>query len=315
MPEYHCGVEVQAALDAGFDVQYYKLHRDLSIDEEDLEQRLETSPGPVFAIHYFGFAQPGVRRIADRCRELGVPLIEDCAHALFSATGAAPLGSIGPISIFSFRKSLPLYDGGGLRVVDFPFTLPDRPGASPQTYVDALKQLAKGVLGARGKAALGRLRKAGDESAPGVPAWEQQDPWYSRGFSTLSRRIAASCDPAAIVRARRSNWQQVHARLAGIDACRPVWDRLDEGTCPLFHCVWVRDRDVLMQRLAARGVETFRFGARPHPTLNLVQYVDSHIYRERILALPIHQDLSRQALDWAVDNFVAEVNAHSPLDR
>ena len=70
-----------------------------------------------------------------------------------------------------------------------------------------------------------------------------------------------------------------------------------------------------MQRLSARGLETFRFGARPHPSLDLTRYPDSQSFREEILALPVHQDLSPDALDWLLENFMAEVHAHRPLDR
>jgi dTDP-4-amino-4,6-dideoxygalactose transaminase len=104
MPEYHCGVEVQAAIDAGLNVRYYRVSRDLSVDEEDLERRLRACPGPVLLIHYFGFAQPGVKRIAQLCQELGVTLIEDCAHALFSSHGEIPLGAFAPVSVFSLKE-------------------------------------------------------------------------------------------------------------------------------------------------------------------------------------------------------------------
>lgn len=85
MPSYHCGVEVQAALDAGFEVCFYRVRSDLTIDESDLEAKVSVRPGHVMVIHYMGFVQPGSRRIASLCARLGVMLIEDCTHALLSS--------------------------------------------------------------------------------------------------------------------------------------------------------------------------------------------------------------------------------------
>lgn len=51
MPGYHCGVEVQAVLDAGLDVRFCRVRPDLAIDLDDLEAKVTGRPGPVFAIH------------------------------------------------------------------------------------------------------------------------------------------------------------------------------------------------------------------------------------------------------------------------
>lgn len=116
LPSFHCGVEVQAALDAGFDVGFYRINPDSTIDEDDLEHKLCTQPGVVVLIHYFGFPQPGIQRIAQFCRRLECVLIEDCAHSLFSRHQGRALGEFAPVSVFSLRKSLPVFDGGALQV-------------------------------------------------------------------------------------------------------------------------------------------------------------------------------------------------------
>src|SRR5215217_2045490 len=54
MPEYHCGVEVQAAIDAGMTVRYYRVQPDLTVDEAWLHGQLRAQPGPVLLVHYFG---------------------------------------------------------------------------------------------------------------------------------------------------------------------------------------------------------------------------------------------------------------------
>src|SRR5688572_12680295 len=58
MPSFHCGVEVQAALDAGLAVDFYPVRADSNVDYAELEARVRARPGPVLLIHYFGQGQP-----------------------------------------------------------------------------------------------------------------------------------------------------------------------------------------------------------------------------------------------------------------
>jgi len=49
MSAYHCGVEVQAVLDAGLQVEFYGIRPDLTIDLDDLERRVvaQRDAGPI----------------------------------------------------------------------------------------------------------------------------------------------------------------------------------------------------------------------------------------------------------------------------
>ena len=65
-------------------------------------------------VHYFGFPQD-MAAIAELCREQRLYLIEDCAH-VFGAQPALELGKHGDVSVFSWRKFLPLFDGCDLLI-------------------------------------------------------------------------------------------------------------------------------------------------------------------------------------------------------
>jgi hypothetical protein len=170
-------------------------------------------------------------------------------------------------------------------------------------YELLLKDAIRFVLGQHLTESIRSLRAAIADPNPATPDWENQVPCYRKGFSLLSRRLASSADPAAIVEARRLNWQRVHVRLSTHPEHRPVWDNLPARTCPLFYCFWVRDRDALMKRLLAEGVETFRFGARPHPSLDSSAYPESEYLRANILGFPVHQNLDPRSIDQALDTF------------
>ncbi len=306
MPSFNCGVEIQAAMDAGFTVRYYRVAPDLSVDVEDLERRLRNCPGAVLLIHYFGFPQTRVEMISQLCRELGSVLIEDCAHALFSSLGGTPLGSFGDASVYSLRKSLPLYDGGALQINRSEFKITPRLKRATVPFKVFVKDSIRRTADSRLMGAFRRWLASGRKGPPKAP-WETQAPCYSKGFSLLSRRLALSASPDDIVSARRRRWQRVHGRLSGLKEHHAVWDHLPDGVSPLFYCVRVRDRDILMNRLLASGVETFRFGAQFHPTLDLSLYPGNLEMRESILAFPVHQDLDPNSLNEALDIYCRSI--------
>jgi dTDP-4-amino-4,6-dideoxygalactose transaminase len=301
MPSFHCGVEVEAAIQAGWKVDFYRIQPDLSAGLDDLERKLKREPGAVLLIHYFGFPQPGLHQIASLCSRLGCVLIEDCAHALFSCEGAQPLGAAAPVSIYSLRKTLPLFDGGALRVnptllagvCKEPFRAPEAARFSLDPYRVCLKRGVRGLIGDRMTAIYRRWRWKDEEPAHShqPPADLYSEDRYDLSFSALSRRIAASADPAREAARRRENWQSLRAQLPVRRDYELTFDSLPDGVCPLFLCVRCGDRDGLMDRMAARGVETFRFGASPHPRLDPEAYPEAAILRSSIVGLPVHSGL------------------------
>jgi perosamine synthetase len=290
MPAFHCGVEVQAAMDAGAAVDFYRIRPDLSVDVEDLFSRLARRPGPVLVIHYFGFPEPAIARIASECRRHHVALIEDCAHALFSRTGEMELGSYGSVAVFSFRKTLPVYDGGAMVAVAGVALPPQRaPWKAPYSF--AAKDVLRGMMGCGVTRFYRRARfgvDAEDHPETRVNTVILEDRSYDRDISALSRRLLASVDRDEVARRRRENFNVLSKLLA----CRDlVYTEAPDGVCPLFVVARVANRPQLLARLAREGVETFVFGEFAHPTLESGMSEAHRSLRDTLIGLPIHQQL------------------------
>ncbi len=292
MPSFHCGVEVQAAIDAGLEVGFYRIGSDLRMDLQDLATKLRSKPGPVLAIHYFGFGQPEIEALAEICNGAGVTLIEDCAHALFSRHAGRELGEFAPLAIFSLRKTLPLLEGGALKA-NASLEAPPHGEFSTVPYSLYIKYGIRACLGEGFAAAYRRWRwgPEGDAHEPTPPSLERDR--YEDRMSAVSIRLAGAADPARIVDRRRRNWALLDARLGGISK---VFETLADGVCPLFLPIWVDERRTLMRRLDAQGVETFLFGAYPHPRLNPDEFPETRRLREAILCLPVHDQVSESGL-------------------
>jgi dTDP-4-amino-4,6-dideoxygalactose transaminase len=106
-------------LDSGARTCFYNLNSDLSVDMANLEQKLLTGSFRVLVvIHYFGRTEiqlAAIRELADRH---GVLLLEDLAHAFFSALGAGDAGNVGHVSLYSLHKMFPFAQGGLIRYLD-----------------------------------------------------------------------------------------------------------------------------------------------------------------------------------------------------
>jgi len=84
---------------------------------EHIEPCLNERTGAILATHLFGRPCP-IEEIADLARARGVPLIEDCAHALGVRVQGKPVGTFGDIGMFSFAegKNMPCMGGGAIAI-------------------------------------------------------------------------------------------------------------------------------------------------------------------------------------------------------
>jgi dTDP-4-amino-4,6-dideoxygalactose transaminase len=89
--------------------------RDLNIDPAEVERRIGPRTKAVSVVHYAGYPV-AIERIAELCRDRGVTLIEDAAHAPSATVAGRRLGTFGLAGCFSFfsNKVLACGEGGAL---------------------------------------------------------------------------------------------------------------------------------------------------------------------------------------------------------
>jgi dTDP-4-amino-4,6-dideoxygalactose transaminase len=88
---------------------------DGNIRAEAVPDATWSSIAAVLTGNTFGLPDPVVA-LAERCHRLGIPLIEDAAHALETEVGGRPIGSFGTVSVFSLSKHFP--GRGGVLALD-----------------------------------------------------------------------------------------------------------------------------------------------------------------------------------------------------
>lgn len=301
LPSFHCGVEVQAALDAELSVEFYRIKAELTVDREDLRLKLDRRPGTVVLIHYFGFGQPEIAAITRDCADRGSVAIEDCAHSLFSKYAGRSLGEFAPLSIYSLRKSLPLYDGGALRlntnllreIAAAPFEQPQLRRFSFDPYMLRLKREVGRIAGPQFIRLIRKMRGK-TPVLPGEPAPPSLGNDFSREHTIcyISRRLAACSKPEEIIRQRRRNYSALDAQLRSYPGYSPAFQTLQSGVCPLCLPIRVSGRSNFLRDLRRENILPFIFGAYPHPYLPAELNDETSGMRNAIVGLPIHQQLN-----------------------
>lgn len=333
VPSYHCSTLVAAILRHGARVDFYRIGRACEPDIADIRRRLTAETRGLVSIHYFGFPQP-ILELRALCEEHGLALVEDCAHVLTGRVAGRPLGGFGDVSVFSWRKFLPVHDGGHLvinrmgaggwkpprlvtpgllRLRIWKDTVDRLVSESPSPRVRA----AGGLLRATSRAGWRLLRRTAPEVA-GLDS-DSQGPEFDLAsvavpMSGVSHRVLRSADLERIAAARRSNYAALLRACAELPGLDPLFPELPEGVCPYIFPVIVRERTDFHLELRARGVPAVTWGGVIHASLPRECFPDAAYLYDHLVFLPVHQDLDAAALR-TMTGMMAAVLGDPPVRR
>ena len=305
-PAYFHGVELEALLEAGVRPKFFPVHERMRVDPAEVIERIGPDTKAVYLIHYLGFPGP-VEELAEACRERNVLLIEDCALSLLSSSGEKPLGSTGDASVFCLYKTLPVPNGGAVVLrrgppLGLPTGAPPPLASTAAPILSSLLQTLEIHGGMAGRLVRSAVRAVGNAAsraarAERVPTGTQHFDRAHVGLSMsgISHVIAEAQDFAGIVERRRRNYFHLLGRLRGVSP--PVFGELPPGVCPLFYPLQIRDKQAMLARLAARGIEAIDFWRVGHPALPPGSFPEVDRLRQTILEIPCHQDLSPATVD------------------
>jgi len=319
VPAFNCAALVDPIRRHGARASFYRVNTDCSADFDDIERRIDSRTRAVVAIHYFGFPQ-SLERFRDLCAKHGLYLIEDCAHVLVGESASKPLGATGDISIFSWRKFLPIWDGGQL-VVNNPALAADVKfdKLSIVFRMKAVKDVIDRILDdspsalARYAAQLWRLpsiarRRPPLKSMPEAGQAVAQKPTdaFDLGFpftmvnlpmSTFSRFIVDRIDLRPIIEQRRLNYRYVRKIIGSLPGVLPLFGDLPDGVCPLAFPFFVQGRKDFHLVLRSQGIPASTWGGVIHPDLPLDDFPESRALYDRLIYVPVHQSLSVDEMD------------------
>lgn len=326
LPSYHCGSMVEPIIWAGATPLFFRVDRRLHANLDDITRALRRRPKALLLTHFFGFAQP-LREVLELCKDNGVALIEDCAHAYFGQSDLGlPLGSIGDFAIASLPKFFPTA-GGGLLRINAPeqrerfARLKRRSGLRYELRAcvaphELAVRYGRGSALSRGLARLVGLRRPAlhGQAAPGEEGHSQPSPdaAAARAFRYLIpsdiARPGAICtarqwrraDRDALAAARIHNWHTLARGLQQLERATLFASVLPEGVVPYKFALLIEDVEECFPALKHRGVPLWRW---EDLAISPCEVADD--YRLRLLQIPCHQSLSEADMSWIVEQFQA----------
>ncbi|WP_276499745.1 DegT/DnrJ/EryC1/StrS family aminotransferase [Pontibacter litorisediminis] len=294
VPAYHHGSEVEALLKVGLNIKYYEVNDALEPDPKDLERLLEPNVKALYLIHYLGFPQDA-SFWRQWCDQRNLLLIEDAAQAFLAMHEGQAVGSFGHISVFCLYKTYGLPDGGAVFSV--------RPPVPPaQRAKIGLWPLCKRHLNwvAARRAEIGLLHQL----IKPVFAWwkrinEQPHAEFDLGNpytppSLMTTYLLPKIVSEGTAQIRRDNYNFLLEHLHDL-VPRP-FSLLPEGACPFAFPIEVGDAKLFLSKLRQKGVLGLLFWINPHPSLPVEEFPRSRALRENLLALPVHQELTKNNL-------------------
>ncbi len=307
VPDYHMGNEVRAIRASGARIVWYPATRRFEINLDALRRSCQRARAQVlFVIHYAGWPQP-IEALRALCNEYGLILVEDCAMALLTESGGRPVGTFGDYAIFCLYKTLPLPDGAVLaqnrglfdQLTHLPLRRSGRIFTAGRIAELGLEQVRSrrpqmGRLLMDWKQGAGRLltRLRVERVPVGDTGFDVAN--VDIGMAPLSRRLLSRLDYDAIKKRRREHFHVLGEEFVA----EAVRTDLAPGVCPLFFPLLVADKGRAAQALWSRGVMATPLWNEGDVSLGSHEGEDSRFLRRHVLELPIHQDLSREHIEY-----------------
>jgi hypothetical protein len=291
LPAYLDDSVVEPFLIRNIPTKFYHVDLSLRVDFEDISSKIGKHTKALLAINYFGFPQP-LQTLRKFCDEHNLYFIEDNAHSLLSRLGKRYLGSYGDLSLFSFRKTIPLPDGAAL-VINNP-SLPKHDvflgqASKSSIFLRTIDLLSRNLqfrlgVGTRPtQLALSLIRK---------PLRNQ---YGEVAMSNSSLYLARRIDYDYVYEQRRDHFKFISNRVGTLKGIRPIYESLIDGVCPWGFPVLVQDRDKIQKSLAKHGTILPTHWRLPD-CIPLDKFPDSRYLSEHIMTLPVFQGLGIRRL-------------------
>jgi perosamine synthetase len=322
-PSYNCGHEIEPLIRLGLRVRCYRVGAAMEADLDDLRHRMSEEVKAVLVTHFFGFAQP-VDDVRVLCDRWGALLVEDCAHALLGDNAGGTLGRVGDVSVFSLRKTLPLPNGGAALFNNSSLSGPQDLEAPPSltTWLKSVSLAKKSALDAArherswGSIALlaamapvaaanGAVRRIWPSRWPAGYDPDDEDYGFASrilgwGMAPYSMAVLQRTEWRTIAARRRGNYRFLAERLSELRGCRLIHREVPARVCPLFLPLVVDDRGRLFSALARHGINSAVWWDDRHPAVAWDEFPEAADLKARVLALPVHQDLTTSQLEYVV---------------
>lgn len=253
LPDYLCVSILNALETVPAKFRYYRVRKDLSIDLDDLQKKMDKHVKVIYLIHYFGIPhdEQTQKVVLQLSKAYGAQIIEDLTQTLYTVCPGR-IG-FGDYLVASTRKWLPGTDGGLMAARK---GLPLKPQALNSAYDEAvyrqlLISIARQYYDTHPQADITPYLLL--EKQANAARYLDFTP---REMTEFSRNILFCYDHEASMAARRRNYQVLYDALQNIPGVTLLAKPLDHegGFVPFGFPILVDNRDRVYTYLANHGI-------------------------------------------------------------
>jgi perosamine synthetase len=292
---YMCSEVITALRQMGYSVGYYNVPLNLECSIADIEPYITSRSKAVLITHYFGFPQEKIVELVEFAHQLGLVVIEDCAHTLTGTYKGKMLGTFGDGAVFSPRKIIGgLYSGIGWakekQISSAYCAEPPQHGVTRALLSQVVERFAMDI-GVHPETlkkpfrTLLRKNKAGN-----IP---QEEPKFDRDWcrsvnTRLLRFLIRHIDLCKVHKKRLRNYNLLYNLTKG-GYFKPLFTGEARDWCPYVFPVWVENnQQKLQQKLCEAGICADTWPRLPKE-VNYLTFPDAVKLKSHILLLPVHQ--------------------------
>jgi len=307
VPAYMCDSTIKPLKSCGFNLVFIDIEKDLSLSIDKLEKVIEDNQiKALLVVHYFGLTQ-NIDKVIDACQECGVKVIEDASHSFMSQFSRDKNSIKGDIEVFSMRKSLPVLDGGALRINNGNYQSVKACNSQCVSIVSDVKylilRLFEKLVTALSINIYGKfinnikikLRSKTTNEIYNLNVEACQASWQLKKYLGNEEYLQ---DVQQII---VNNFNQLSQALQNL-GFRLLVESVEQNIVPQA-CVVYDDKGGLVDYLRSKGIGAWRWPDEEIPeevAQNSDMYPNAVFFDEKLVLIPIHQSLGDKQINYII---------------
>lgn len=295
-PGYYCESSVRPLQDFGFTIKWIDVNWNLTYDLDKFASILDSPDVQAIVIcDYFGWCAPNLEHLINLANEKKVAVIRDCCHCSLSWAGRQHPADI---TVFSFRKAFPIWDGGGLLLRDHNVglgTVSDREGrkeASREVY--RILEHIMDLIGFSPYELLDSIKPCNIIPASNDPNIKSSSYPAIKPSKVLLEFLESSDTLELVSSTRRKNFIYLR-ELLELQDLFPIFLNIGKFDVPQIFPLVVERANSLISFLRSKGVGAVGWPSDELPAVvraNPDRFPVSISLSNSIVCLPLHQDLT-----------------------
>lgn len=280
LPIYTCETCIQPFIDEGWEICFYCLNKDLTVNIGDFMYLYNIErPAVIFVHSYFGMNTIQNEDFLLHCKEQGAIIVEDMTQSLFSNHKI----KCADYYVASFRKFMAIPDGGVLlskhHIIECKCKKADE---RIEDIAITAFNMKKEYFNNPSIQKKELFRKKYNELNEFI-----SDNNELQEIGKISKKIILSCDKKEIVFRRRKNYEYLSQELNSVFFLKPVLDIYSDKDCPLYFPVYIEKREMLQAYLSENNIYCPIIWKKPKQ-ININDDVTNYMY-SHMLCIPIDQ--------------------------